>query len=260
MTYTHITYEIQNDVAVLRLNDPQSLNAASLAMADELLQAVDRAQQESRALLIGSVGRAFCSGANLAAGRAQLEDPQRDMGSPLETHFNPLMLRVRNSTIPVVTAVRGAAAGVGASIALCADVIVAAESAYFYQAFCHVGLVPDGGAAYLLSRAIGRVRAMELMLLGEKLPAAKALEWGLITRVVPDAELDASALKLAQQLAHGPRSLGLIRQLAGAALDLDLQREVALEREQQCIAGRTTDFAEGVSAFLDKRAAVFKGT
>ena len=259
MTYTRITYEIRDDVAVLRLNDPASLNAASLAMAEELLQAVDRAQHESRALLIGSVGRAFCSGANLTAGGVDLDDPQRDLGAPLETHFNPLMLSLRNSNIPIVTAVRGAAAGVGASIALCADIIVAADSAYFYQAFCHLGLVPDGGAAYLLSRAVGRVRAMEMMLLGEKLPAAKALEWGLVTRVVPDAELDASALKIAAQLARGPRSMGLIRQLAGAALDLDLGRELALEREQQCIAGRTADFVEGVGAFREKRLAKFKG-
>ncbi|GAC1453334.1 MAG: enoyl-CoA hydratase/isomerase [Steroidobacteraceae bacterium] len=258
MTYARITYEIRNDVAVLRLNDPASLNAVSLAMADELLQALERAQHESRALLIGSVGRAFCSGANLT-GPVDLDDPQRDLGAPLETHFNPLMLRLRNSTIPIVTAVRGAAAGIGASIALSADVIVADQSAYFYQAFCHVGLVPDGGAAYLLSRAVGRVRAMELMLLGEKLPAARALEWGLITRVVAETDLEASALAIAEQLAHGPRSVGLIRQLAGAALDLDLERELALEREQQRAAGRTADFVEGLKAFREKRPARFKG-
>lgn len=259
MTYTRISYEIQNDVAVVRLNDPASLNAVSAIMAEELLQAVDRAQHESRALLIGCVGRAFCSGANLAAGHVNLEDPQRDAGLLLETHFNPLMMRLRNSKVPIVTAVRGAAAGVGASIALCADVIVAAESAYFYQAFCHVGLVPDAGSAYLLSRAIGRVRAMEMMLLGEKLPAAKALEWGLVTRVVADTELDASAAKLAEQLARGPRSVGMIRQLAGAVLDLDLERTLGRERELQCAAGRTADFVEGVSAFREKRRAVFKG-
>ncbi|HEY8052700.1 MAG TPA: enoyl-CoA hydratase-related protein [Steroidobacteraceae bacterium] len=259
MTYTRITYEIQNDVAVLRLNDPPSLNAASLEMADELLHAVDRAQHESRALLIGSVGRAFCSGANLTAGRLDPDDPQRDLGAPLETHFNPLILRLRDSKVPVVTAVRGAAAGVGASIALCADIIVAGESAYFYQAFRHVGLVPDAGAAYLLSRAVGRVRAMELMLLGEKLPAAKALAWGLITRVVADAELDASALGIAEQLAHGPLALGMIRRGAWSALDLDLERELAHEREQQCAAGRTADFVEGVTAFREKRTARFKG-
>lgn len=259
MTYTRISYELHNRVAVVRLNDPPSLNAVSLEMAEELSQAVDRAQQESRALLIGSVGRAFCSGANLVAGGIDLDDPQRDLGSPLETHINPLIMRIRNSKVPVVTAVRGAAAGVGSSLALCADVIVASESAYFYQAFGQLGLVPDAGAAYLLSRAIGRVRAMELMLLGEKLPAAKALEWGLITRLVPDAELDGSALQVAEQLAQGPRSLGMIRQLAVAALDMDFEAQLGREREQQCAAGRTADFLEGVSAFREKRDAVFKG-
>lgn len=259
MTYTRISYEIHDEVAVVRLNDPASLNAVSLAMADELLQAVERAQFESRALLIGCVGSAFSSGANLAAGGIDLDDPQRDLGAALETYFNPFIMRVRNSKVPVVTAVRGAAAGAGASIALCADIIVAAESAYFYQAFCQVGLVPDAGAAYLLSRAVGRVRAMELMLLGGKLPAVKALEWGLITRMVPDLELEASALKIAAQLARGPHSLGMIRQGAWAALDLDLERELRREREQQCAAGRTADFAEGLSAFRDKRTAVFKG-
>lgn len=259
MTYTRISYELHNQVAVVRLSDPKSLNALSLEMAEELSQAVDRAQQESRALLIGSVGRAFCSGANLLAGGIDLDDPQRDLGSPLETHINPLIMRIRDSKVPVVTAVRGAAAGVGSSIALCGDIIVAADSAYFYQAFGQVGLVPDGGAAYLLTRALGPVRAMELMLLGEKLTAAKALEWGLITRLVPDAELDGSALQLAEQLAQGPRSLGMTRQLAVAALDLDFEAQLGREREQQRAAGRTADFLEGVNAFREKRAAVFKG-
>jgi 2-(1,2-epoxy-1,2-dihydrophenyl)acetyl-CoA isomerase len=259
MNYTRLKYELRGQVAIVALNDPATLNAVSEAMGEELLQAVDHAQLRARALVIMTTSRAFCSGANLATGRFDLSDPQRDAGAGLETLFNPLLLRLRDSRIPVLTAVRGAAAGIGASIALFADVIVAAESAYFYMAFSRVGLVPDGGAAYLLSRSVGRVRAMEMMLLGEKLPARKAFEWGLVTRVVPDEELDATALQLATQLAQGPRSLGMIRQAAWEALDLDLQEQLTRERCLQCSAGRTADFVEGVSAFREKRAAVFKG-
>jgi len=259
MNYARVKYELRGQVAIVAMNDPETLNAVSEGMGDELLHAVDRAQREARALVISTAVRGFCSGANLATATVDLADPQRDVGALLETHFNPLLLRLRGSTIPVLTAVRGAAAGIGASIALCADIIVAAESAYFYMAFSRVGLVPDGGAAYLLSRAIGRVRALEMMLLGEKLYARKAFEWGLVTRLVPDEELDAAALQLATQLAQGPRSIGMIRQAAWDALDLSLQEQLTRERDLQRAAGRTTDFLEGVAAFRERRAARFKG-
>ena len=258
MKYTRLKYELREHVAIIAMHDPETLNAVSIPMGDELLHAVDQAQSEARALIITSTGRAFCSGVNLVAA-VDLTDPRRDVGALLETHFNPLLLRLRSSSIPVITAVRGAAAGIGASIALCADIIVAAESAYFYMAFSRVGLVPDGGAAYLLSRAIGRVRALEMMLLAEKLYARKAFEWGLVTRVVPDEELDAGAWQLASQLAQGPRSIGMIRQLAWDALAGDMHASLTLERDLQRTAGRTTDFLEGAAAFRERRAARFKG-
>jgi 2-(1,2-epoxy-1,2-dihydrophenyl)acetyl-CoA isomerase len=166
---------------------------------------------------------------------------------------------MRDLPIPLVTAVNGAAAGVGCSFALMGDIIVAAESAYFLQAFRRIGLVPDGGSTYLLPRMIGRARAMEMMLLGEKVPAKTALEWGMINRCVPDADLMSTAHAFAVQLAEGPKALSMIRKIGWAALDSDWREQLQLERETQRDAGRTQDFAEGVSAFLTKRKADFKG-
>ena len=170
------------------------------------------------------------------------------------------MRTLRDLPIPWISAVQGAAAGVGASIALSADLIVAGENAYFLQAFRRIGLVPDGGATWLLSQAVGRVRAMELMLLGEKLPADKARAWGLINRVVPDDQIQSTALALASDLAAGPtRALGMIRQAAWAATSSDLDTALQTERTLQTQAGQTADFAEGVRAFFEKRPARFTG-
>jgi 2-(1,2-epoxy-1,2-dihydrophenyl)acetyl-CoA isomerase len=182
------------------------------------------------------------------------------MGVLLDDVFNPMIRRLRDLPVPLVTAVRGAAAGVGCSIALMGDVIVAGRGAYFLQAFCNIGLVPDGGSAYLLSRAIGRVRAMELMLFGERFPADKAFDAGLVTRLVDDDEVDAVALELAHRLAQGPtRALSLIRKAAWAALDSGLDDQLDYERQLQCDAGRHEDFIEGVTAFVEKRPARFSG-
>ena len=162
--------------------------------------------------------------------------------------------------MPILSAVRGAAAGIGASVALACDMIVAGQGAYFLQAFRRIGLVPDGGSALLLAHTVGRVRAMELMLLGEKLDAATALAWGLINRVVEDGEVEATAAAIAASLAKGPtRALGLIRKAAWAALSSDFESQLDLERALQREAGGSADFAEGVAAFLGKRLADFTG-
>ncbi len=166
---------------------------------------------------------------------------------------------IKDYPIPIVTAVNGAAAGVGCSLALMGDMILAGESAYFLQAFRRIGLVPDGGSTYLLPRLIGRARAMEMTMLGERVTAAKALEWGLINRVVADADLMAEARKLAVELAHGPAALGHIRKLMWRSLDADWATQLDDEAETQNLAGSSEDFREGVKAFLEKRPAVFSG-
>ena len=259
MAYEKILYEIVDDVAIIKLNQPETLNAMTDQLGMELRDALWQAGREARAILVGSVGRGFCSGANLAEGGIDLADDNRDMGSRLDGIFNPIVYQMRAVDIPVVTAIKGPAAGVGCGIALAGDLIVAGESAIFFQAFGKVGLAPDGGSSYLLTRAIGRPRAMEMMLLGPKLKAAKALEWGLINRVVPDDEVDEAGLALAKELARGPRSLGIIKRVAWAALDASFETALSNERVGQREAGRTKDFVEGVSAFRDKRPAAFTG-
>ena len=256
-----VEYELADNVATLRLADPATLNALTAEVVEELRALLRRAVSEARAVLICGAGRGFCSGWNLSTtGPAMPEGGPFDGGLALEAHVNPFMRELRDLPIPVVSAVHGAAAGVGASIALAADLIVAGESAYFLQAFRRIGLVPDGGATWLLAKAAGRARAMELMLLGEKLPAAKALDWGLINRVVADAEVHAAGHAIAAELAAGPtRALGMIRAAAWAATGADFDTALATERKLQTEAGRTADFAEGVTAFLTKRPARFTG-
>ena len=265
MSYQKIKVSREDAVTVITLSDPATMNAAGVDMAAELLQAFNDAVAGSapaRAILLTGEGRGFCSGANLQAGPGsrQLDvDGKPDAGSALETVYNPLVTYIREMPVPLVTAVNGAAAGVGCSLALLGDLIVAAESAYFLQAFRRIGLVPDGGSTYLLPRMIGKARAMEMALLGERISAATALQWGLVNRVAPDAELMSTAMGLAQALATGPASLGLSRQILWASLDSDWAAQLHRERLAQKTAGKTEDFGEGVAAFLGKRPAAFTG-
>lgn len=259
MAYAKILYALDGDVAHISLNDPGTRNAISREVAEELIDALGCAGSEARAVLLTGEGKGFSSGANLAETEVDLADPMRDAGLALDGWLHPMVLAVRNLDLPVVTAVQGAAAGVGSSLALAGDVIVCGEGAYFLQAFRHIGLIGDGGATWLLARAVGRVRAMEMLLLGGRLPADKALEWGLVTRVMPDGELRGAAMALARELAAGPRSLGMIKRTAWNANDMSLEEAMAAERLAQRDASRTDDFVEGVTAFLEKRDARFKG-
>lgn len=260
MTAQKVELEVRGNVAILRLNEPAKLNPLTTLLIEDFNLALDKLDSAVRALLVTGAGRAFCSGAALDIDPEVIGARQGDAGEILETHVNPLMSRLRNLSIPWICAVRGAAAGAGASLALAGDLVVASETAYFLQAFARIGLVPDGGSTHLLARTIGRVRAMELMLLADRLPAVKAYEWGLINRVVPDAALEDEALALATKLANGPAvALGLIRKAVWAAVDSDWENALRTERQLQTIAGRTHDFREGIAAFNAKRPASFTG-
>ncbi len=252
MTANLVETEQHGPVGLIRLNAPEKLNAMSHAMGARLLAAVNATIPVSRALILTGAGRGFCTGAALEGDPAPAQ--ARDLGLPLEQLINPLMLALRASPIPWISAVRGPAAGVGASLALAADLVVASETASFIQAFTKVGLVPDGGAGYLLTRAIGRVRAMEMALLAEPLPAARALEWGLVNRVVPDAALEETAMALAQRLAEGPAlALKLTRASLWAAQEESWESTLTRERHYQDLAGRHADFDEGIAAFKARR-------
>jgi 2-(1,2-epoxy-1,2-dihydrophenyl)acetyl-CoA isomerase len=258
-----VKFEIADGVAVVTLNDPASLNAFTSEMGDALLEAFDRINAPSsgiRSAILTGAGRSFCAGANLAVrGRQLKEDGGVDLGFNLGAHINPLVLMVRDLRVPLIAAVNGPAVGVGLGFALMADLIFAAESSYFMSPFCRVGLVPDGGMTYAMPRLMGKARAMELALFGNRLPAAKALECGMINRVLPDAELMPGALEAALQLARGPSSLGAIRQLISKGLENELPEQLELELVTQRAMGETADYREGVFSFLEKRAPRFPG-
>ena len=259
MSYQRISLEIADKVAVLKFKHPEVLNAIGGQMVGELTQAVREIADPSRGarcVLLTGEGRAFCSGANL---QDESRGANQGAGDTLRGGYHPLLLAIRDLEMPVVSAVNGVAAGVGMSFAAMADIVCASKNAYFLQAFARIGLIPDGGSTYMLPRLIGKARAMEMALLGERVPAVKALEWGLINRVVPDAELMSTAMALAGELAAGPASLGLTRQTIWASLDAEWSEQLHREAVGQSVAGRTEDFAEGVAAFLQKRPAQFKG-
>ena len=261
MAYKTIELERDGDVAIIRLNDPATLNAVTVTMIEEIDAALDEINGAARSMVLTGAGRAFCSGANLSAGMGDRKsDGPYDSGSVLESHINPLMLRLRDVPFPWVSAVKGSAAGVGCSFALAADIVVCGESAFFLQAFARIGLVPDGGSSWILANSIGRARAMDMMLLGERIPAAKALEWGMINRLVPDEQLMPAALDLAKALAAGPtQALGMIRRMAWSAANASFEDAMKTERNNQRLAGQTKDHREGVTAFLAKRPAQFTG-
>jgi 2-(1,2-epoxy-1,2-dihydrophenyl)acetyl-CoA isomerase len=262
MEFERASLELDGGVAILRMNHPEVLNAVSAEMLNGMTDALERlaaADTPPRCLVLTGTGRAFSTGANLQ-GRGGNGMPQRGAGRALETQFHPFVRRLRDLPYPLVTAVNGAAAGAGMSLALMGDLVLCARSAYFLQAFRRIGLVPDCGSTWILPRLIGRARALELSLLGERLPAETALAWGLINRVFDDEALMPEVRRLAHELAAGPTvALGLIRRLYWESPENSYEQQLDLECRTQRIAGATEDFREGVEAFLDKRPAKFVG-
>jgi 2-(1,2-epoxy-1,2-dihydrophenyl)acetyl-CoA isomerase len=264
MVFETITLTREGDVAVLALNRPAQMNAVTPAMLDELSGALEDSIQgpsPARALLITGTGRGFCAGADLSVPNSlNQQSGKPDTGRTLEVYYNPLIERLMALPIPVVTAINGPAAGAGCSLALSGDIVIAARSAYFLQAFVNIGLVPDAGSSYFLPRLVGKARAQAMMMLGERVSAETALSWGMVYQVVDDSVLMETALALATKLSQGPtKALGLIRTMVRQSLDNTLTEQLHLERVLQKQAGASADFVEGVRAFIEKRPARFTG-
>lgn len=259
--YDNILFSIEDGLATITLNRPDSLNALSSGLKTDLLHAIRRLgkpHNDARALLITGAGRAFCAGADLSGG--SMSGTERDLGQSLIDGYHPILLELAALDIPVLSAVNGVAAGAGMSIAISADIVIAAHSAYFLQAFVNIGLVPDAGSTYLLPRLVGSGRAKAMMMLGERLPAEKALEWGLIYEIVDDDMIEVRAKTLGKQLAAGPtKALNGIRQLTAQSLKNNYAEQLQAEAQMQRTMGHTSDATEGVLAFLQKRDAKFQG-
>lgn len=255
-----IKVEHDGGVTTITLNRPERLNACPPAMADEIFAAV-RDIDDTRAILLTGEGRAFCSGADLAASSGASITGGRRSFTVLQQSYNPLIQALHELSVPVVSAVTGAAAGIGCSIALSADFVVAGKSGYFLQAFVNIGLVPDGGSSWILPRLVGLPQAMRMMMLGERIHAEEAERIGLIYKCVEDDVVMGEARALAEKLASGPTvALGQMKRTVRRGLQSDLNTTLQMEAMGQQLAGDSSDAAEGIMAFLQKRKPEFKGS
>jgi 2-(1,2-epoxy-1,2-dihydrophenyl)acetyl-CoA isomerase len=269
LSQTTVLYVVQDGYAQITLNRPEVLNALNQTLMQELGVAVQRASEDTnvRAVLITGSGRAFSSGADLTtiptgSSSNTLGSPANpiDAGAALIERYNPVILGIRNLKKPVISAVNGAAAGAGMSIALAADIVLAGQSTTFLQAFARIGLVPDAGSTWFLPRLIGEQRARALTLLAEPLDAQSALQFGLVWKVYEDAELLGKAQSLAKRLANqATAGLALIKDALAKSPNNTLEQQLALEAKLQTQASKTADFYEGVQAFIEKRPAKFQG-
>jgi 2-(1,2-epoxy-1,2-dihydrophenyl)acetyl-CoA isomerase len=261
MTYECIRFTVDAGIARLTFNRPDKLNSFNAAMHAEIRAALARVQPEgARVLVISGADRGFCAGQDLGDRAVAPGGKGADLGESIERNYAPLVLALRALPLPVIAAVNGVAAGAGANVALACDLVIAARSASFVQAFSRLGLVPDSGGTWLLPRLVGNARAIGLTFLGDKLSAQQAAEWGLIWRCVEDAELSAAVDALAAQLAAAP-TLGLARtkQAIYGGWQRSLAEQLDVERDMQRELGWSRDYAEGVAAFTEKRVPRFLG-
>ncbi|TMV08797.1 2-(1,2-epoxy-1,2-dihydrophenyl)acetyl-CoA isomerase [Ruegeria sediminis] len=257
MQYETITFDITDGLAVLTLNRPEKMNALTTQMRAEITHAMQRGARNARAIVMTGAGGAFCTGQDLgdasSTGKIDLERALRD-------EYEPMLESVYDCPVPTIAAVNGPAAGAGANLALCADVVIATESAYFLQAFARIGLMPDAGGTWFMPRQMGFAKAMGAALFADKISARQADDWGLIWEAVADDEFDAHWRRRAAYLANGPTAgFAAIKKAIRGTYDKSLPEQLAAEAHLQGECGRTRDFTEGVVAFLEKRPARFEG-
>ncbi|MEZ2721538.1 2-(1,2-epoxy-1,2-dihydrophenyl)acetyl-CoA isomerase PaaG [Paenalcaligenes hominis] len=259
MSYECIKFELTESTAHIRLNRPDKLNSFTVQMHEELADALNRVETQGvRVLLLTGEGRGFCAGQDLS--ERQMNSGDIDLGYTVDTYYAPLVRRLRAMPWPVVVGVNGVAAGAGANLALAGDIVIAAESASFIQPFCRLGLLPDTGGTYFLPRLVGEARAKGLALLGDKLTATQAAQWGLIWECVADDAFETRLRELCEHFASAPtKGLAASKQAIQVSLNHTLDQQLDLERDTMRELGQSADYAEGVDAFMNKRQPQFKG-
>ena len=262
MTYQNILFTIEQGIATLTLNRPDKLNSFTQAMHEEVRDALAKVNADNtvRVFVLTGAGRGFCAGQDLSDRAVEPGSKGVDLGESVEKNYAPLVLALKALAMPVICAVNGVAAGAGANLALACDIVIAGKSASFVEVFCKLGLIPDTGGTFFLPRLIGSARAMGLAMLGEKLTAEKAEDWGLIWKCVDDGDLAQEARKLAVHFSTAPtKGLAYTKQALAASGANTLPQQLALEARMMSDLGNSDDYREGVAAFMEKRAPQFKG-